>query len=93
MLFLILNSPTRRIIKNPPQVSNEGNIDYDYKLPCQYDTYSLKLTAVCCSSQKENYKRWQSPYSMAKNRFKDGPRADAKEDDKEHGKAESRNVL
>ena len=86
-------SRTRKIIKNPTQVSNEGNVDYDYKLPCQDDTYSPKFTAVCCSDQKENYNQWQSPYSMAKNRFKDGPRADAKEDDKEHGKAESSNVL
>ena len=74
-------------------MSNEGNIDYDYKLPCQYDTYSLKLTAVCCFSQKENYKLWQSPFSMTINRFKDGPRADAKEDEKEHGQAESSNLL
>ena len=93
MLFLILNSPTRRIIKNPTQVSNEGNVDYDYKLPCQDDTYSPKFTAVCCSDQKENYNQWQSPYSMATNRFKDVPRADAKEDDKENGKAEFSNLL
>ena len=93
MLFLILNSPTRRIIKNPPQVSNEGNIGYDYKLPCQDETYSPKLTAVCCSSQKENCKQWPSPFSVATNRFKVGPRADAKEDEKEHGQAESSNLL
>ena len=74
-------------------MSNEGNIDYDYKLPCHDDSYSPKFTAVCCSNQKENYKLWQSPFSMATNRFKDGPRADAKEDDKECVKAESRNLL